>query len=370
MTTILVTGAQGFIGKNLVEWLVRRPDTNILRFDVADDEASLQAGLDVADVVFHLAGVNRPKDESEFVTGNAGLTALVVGRLLRRERKPVLVLSSSTQALLDNPYGRSKRASESSVEEYGAKGGAAVVYRLPNVFGKWSRPQYNSVVATFCHHIARNMEITLHDAAREIDLVYIDDVVRSFVGLLAEPVEPGVRHPEVRPVTRITVGGLAAEIYAMRDIRTRLELPDFENRFRQALYATYLSFLPADAFAYTLTKREDNRGSLAELLKSRHSGQIFVSRTKPGFIRGNHYHNTKVEKFCVLEGTAIIRFRHLVTNEIITYEVRGEEYRVVDIPPGYTHSIENAGTGELIVLFWASEMFDPDNPDTYAAPVR
>lgn len=369
MKTILVTGSEGFIGRNLVESLYRTPETTVLRFDVADKEEALLTHLDAADAVFHLAGVNRPEREEEFNEGNAGLTSRIVAHLVKREKKPMLVLTSSTQAELDNPYGRSKRMAEKSLEAYGAAGGDAVVVRLPNVFGKWSRPNYNSVVATFCHNIAHGLEITITDPSRVMELIYIDDVIAALMSLLNREFMPGVHWLKAGPLKKITLKELADEICKLRDIRSVLMLPDLGDHFRRALYATYLSFLPTDAFEYQLVKREDQRGSLAELLKSQHFGQLFVSRTKPGYVRGNHYHDTKVEKFCVLEGDAIIRFRNVRGNEVISYPVRGDEFRVVDIPPGYTHSIENVGNRDLVVLFWGSEMFNPQNPDTHALPV-
>jgi UDP-2-acetamido-2,6-beta-L-arabino-hexul-4-ose reductase len=369
MKTILVTGCDGFIGKNLTEALRRMPNTTILQFDIGDAEETLFARLDAAEAVFHLAGVNRPKGEGEFNEGNAVLTERIVRYLLERREKPMLVLSSSTQAELDNPYGRSKRKAERALEEYGAAGGNAVIFRLPNVFGKWSRPNYNSAVATFCYNIARGFEVTISNPARLVDLIYIDDVVAAFMNLLNQTFAPGVHWLKASPVTKITLKDLADEIYKMRDIRTALVLPDLDDHFQKGLYATYLSFLPTEAFAYHLAKREDQRGLLVELLKSPHFGEIFVSRTKPGYVRGNHYHDTKVEKFCVIQGEATIRFRSVLGSEVISYPVRGDESRVVDIPPGYTHSIENVGRGELVVLFWASEIFNAQAPDTFTLPV-
>jgi UDP-2-acetamido-2,6-beta-L-arabino-hexul-4-ose reductase len=369
MKNILVTGSDGFMGRNLIEALHRMSDITVLEFDIADKQEILFPHLDKADTIFHLAGVNRPEREEEFDKGNADLTKYIVEYLLKRKKKPMLVLSSSIQAALENPYGQSKRKAEEALEEYGAAGGNAVIFRLPNVFGKWSRPNYNSAVATFCHNIARGLDITITDPKRVVELIYIDDVVKAFIGLLHEPVYPGARHCSVGPVKSITLKELADELFRMRDIRTGLFLPDMNDRFCRALNATYLSFLPENSFGYQLLKREDHRGSLAELLKSPHFGQIFVSRTTPGFVRGNHYHNTKVEKFCVLEGEAMIRFRHISGSDVLPYHVKGEEFRVVDIPPGYTHSIENVGTQDLVVLFWSSEVFDPNVPDTYALPV-
>jgi UDP-2-acetamido-2,6-beta-L-arabino-hexul-4-ose reductase len=370
MITALVTGSEGFIGRNLIEGLEKVPGLRIVKFDVGDQREVLHAGLKTADVVFHLAGVNRPEKEEEFATGNAGLTEAIVSELLSAERRPLLVLSSSIQAEQQNPYGKSKQLAESSVERYGKAGGGSVIFRLPNVFGKWSRPNYNSAVATFCYNIARGLDITISDPNRHVELVYIDDVVQAFTGLLTDLAFTGVRRPDVGPVTRISLGSLVAELRGMHEVRSSLRLPDMADHFRRCLFATYLSFLPPDGFAYQLVERQDNRGSLAELLKSPHFGQIFISRTRPGIERGNHYHNTKFEKFCVVEGEAIIRFRHLHSTEILSYPVKGSEFRVVDIPPGYTHSIENVGKGEMVVLFWASEPFDPATPDTYAKLVR
>ena len=286
-------------------------------------------------------------------------------------RTPLLVLSSSTQAALDNPYGLSKRQAEDAVFDFGRETGASVfVFRLPGVFGKWCRPNYNSVVATFCHNIARDLPIAISDPAREIELVYIDDVVRAFIGIMDGrlPVSDG-KYCLAEPTYRISLGALAETIQGFRDSRVSLALPDMSDPFIRALYATYVSYLPADSFAYALTQRTDPRGELAELLKSPHIGQIFVSRTRPGITRGNHYHDTKVEKFVVLEGDAVIRFRHILGGDVIEYPVSGREFRVVDIPPGYTHSIENVGQNDLIVLFWADEIFDPDIPDTFGMTV-
>jgi UDP-2-acetamido-2,6-beta-L-arabino-hexul-4-ose reductase len=369
MNTILVTGSAGFVGKNLVEALRRLSDVTVLQFDNAQKEEDLYAHLQVADVVYHLAGVNRPEREEEFVEGNANLTSRIVASLLQRKDKPTVVFSSSTQAELDNAYGRSKREAERALEAYGAAGGSAVIFRLTNVFGKWSRPDYNSAVATFCHNTASGLKISVSDPARILELVYIDDVVSAFLDVLSEPNAVGTRYRAAGPTKQITLEELVNEIVRMRDIRTQPLIPDMSDRFRRALYATFLSFLPEDSFDYQLDLREDNRGTLAELLKSPHFGQLFVSRTKPGAIRGNHFHRTKVEKFCVLEGEAVISFRQILGKGILSYPVTGNEFRVVDIPPGYTHSIENVGTRDLIVLFWASEVFDPMMPDTYPLSV-
>lgn len=366
MTTVLITGADGFVGRNLRVALERQGDLSLDLFGSANTGAELDAYLSRADIIYHLAGVNRPSDPSEFQTVNVGLTEDICRRLQRMGRQPKIVLASSTQAELDNPYGHSKRQAEQVLQSYASQTGAeAVVYRFRNLFGKWSRPNYNSVVATFCHSIARDLPIIISDPANEIDLAYIDDAVAALVGELSSETQAGFRFAQVERCHRIALGDLASAIRSYRSVRDSLVLPSFEGHFARALYATYLSYLPSDGFSYSLQIRADDRGALAELLKSLSYGQIFVSRTHPGITRGNHYHDTKTEKFVVLEGQAVIRFRHILASDVIEYPVSGEEFRVVDIPPGYTHSIENVGESELITLFWASEVFDPAAPDTY-----
>ncbi len=365
---ILITGARGFIGKNLVALLEQNETYNLFLCGQEDGWPRLVEALSKADFVFHLAGVNRPETPEEFHIGNTQLTEQICQQLSRGSRKPTIILASSTQATSDNPYGRSKRQAEEAVRDYAEDGGSALIYRLPGVFGKWCRPNYNSVVATFCHNIARDLPITISDPRHQLDLVYIDDVVEQLTQQIGKS-EPGVATPTVEPVYQITLGDLAEQIRAFRASRHSLQAPGFVDPFVHKLYATYLSYLEEDDFSYQLEKRSDPRGSLAEFIKLPAFGQIFVSRTKPGITRGNHYHHTKTEKFLVLEGEAIVRFRSINGTEVIEYPVVGSEYQVVDIPPGYTHSIANVGESELVTLFWASELFDPDHPDTYYIPV-
>jgi len=371
MKIVLVTGAKGFIGKNLVVVLKRRAGVDVIEYDQDSPEGLLEDGLARADVIYHLAGVNRPMRGEELKKGNTDLTQQICDALQRLGRSPLLVLSSSTQAALDNPYGLSKRQAEDAVFDFGREAGVSVfVFRLHGVFGKWCRPNYNSVVATFCHNIARNLPIAISDPAREIELVYVDDVIRAFISVMDDrlPVSDG-KYCMVEPTYRVSLGALAETIQSFRDSRVSLALPDISDPFVRALYSTYLSYLPTDSFAYALTQRADPRGELAELLKSPSIGQIFVSRTRPGFTRGNHYHDTKVEKFVVMEGDAVIRFRYILGVDVIEYPVSGREFRVVDIPPGYTHSIENIGQNDLIVLFWTDKIFDPDIPDAFGMTV-
>lgn len=367
MKRVLVTGAAGFIGRNLVTHLERRDDLEIFEFDIDNDDTQLDEWLAKADLVYHLAGINRPKDVEEFETGNAGFTSSICEILRGHGRAPKVVMISSIQAELDNPYGVSKRHAEAALEQFAHDTGAPVsIHRLKNVFGKWCRPNYNSVTATFCHNIANDLPISISDPANEVDLVYIDDVVECLVAELAgSSGSDSVFAPDTMPSCRVTLGDLAGRIQAFHEMRTSLVTPDFSVRFNQCLYATYLSYTPPRAQEYGLDIRTDDRGSLAEFIKSRHFGQIFVSTTHPGVTRGNHYHHTKTEKFLVLSGEALIRMRHIKSDQVEEFHVCGEDYRVVDIPPGHTHLIKNVGQTEMITLFWASEVFDPDRPDTF-----
>ena len=367
---VLVTGSQGFVGRNLIVLLQKLNGYEVLQFDRENTEQELMRALDSADYVVHLAGVNRPQTADEFKTVNVDLTSRICNHLLGTGRAIPILLSSSIQAELDNPYGVSKRQAEEVLTDYARRSGARVaIFRLTNVFGKWCRPNYNSVVATFCHNIAHDLPITISDPGREIDFIHVDDVIRAFLEEIKDspsPVSGSQRniYCEAGPSYTVSLGRLADLIRSFRESRSTLRVPDFSDPFTHKLYGAFLSYLEPDDFAYNLTQRTDARGSLAEFVKSPFFGQIFVSRTRPGITRGNHYHHTKTEKFLVLEGEAIIRFRHINSTEVIEYRVRGEEYRVLDIPTGYTHSIENVGTGELVTLFWASEIFDPEHPDT------
>ena len=414
---VLVTGAKGFVGRNLCLALSRMEDVEVLRYDLGNTPEELAEWAGTCDFVFHLAGVNRPKDPAEFATGNTGFTEELLALL---ERRPVpVLLSSSIQAALDNPYGVSKRAAEDAVRAYGARTGAAVfVYRLANVFGKWCRPNYNSAVATWCHNRARGLDIQVRDRAATVTLVYIDDVVESFISCLvgraprnaakmaaspvsaakmaaspvsaakmaASPVSadltgkaafqaaPGASGADVltvEPNYTKTLGEIVDLLETFVDESQTLNVPDQRDGFAKKLYATYLSYLPEDQFAYPLTMHCDNRGSFTEILHTAERGQVSVNVSRPGVVKGQHWHHTKHEKFLVVSGEGAIRFRKMddPAAQVITYRVSGAKLEVMRIPPGYTHNIENLGTTDMVTVMWANEVFDPQRPDTFREEV-
>ena len=365
MTKVLITGGRGFVGRNLAAHLGVRSDCELRIFDQENSEQELRAWVIEADVIYHLAGVNRPKDAKEFETGNAHLTEDICRFIAEAGRSPKVVFSSSIQAQLDNPYGASKARAEEALRSLAAKTSARVrIYRLKNLFGKWCRPNYNSVTATFCHNIAHDLPIAISDPAYEVQLSYVDDVAAAFLSEIDDEHEGIEAGADIRDYA-ISLGDLAGRIQAYHDLRETLTLPDFDHWFNRALYATYLSYVPQAERQQELTIRTDNRGSLAEFIKQKNFGQIFVSRTKPGITRGNHYHHSKTEKFFVVEGEGLIRMRSIEGGPVEEYRVTGSAYQVVDIPPGKTHAITNVGAGEMVTLFWASEIFDPNCPDTY-----
>lgn len=366
---VLVTGSRGFIGKNLVVRLGELPDFEVLCFDHGDDPTTLARKVEVADAVVHLAGVNRPKDATEFVTGNADLTVRICHAIRATGRHLPLLLASSVHATLSNPYGQSKRAAEVAVEQFSDQtGNPAVIYRLPNVFGKWCKPNYNSVVATFCHNIANDLPIQINDASTPLQLVYVDDVVSELEEMLGTAIQ-GLHWGAIEPVYCTTLGELAMQIHAFRNVRSTLIAERVGTGFVRALYATYVSYLPPQKFAYDLPIHCDERGGFVEILKTLDSGQFSYFTAYPGITRGGHYHHTKTEKFLVIKGQARFGFRHIKTDE--TYEVltSGEFPRVVESVPGWTHDITNVGADEMIVILWANEIFDRDRPDTVVCKV-
>lgn len=370
-TPILITGAGGFIGKNLVATLKTAGYTDLMLFERDDTPETLADYAARAGFVFHLAGINRPKDPSEFYAGNAGLTETLLALLDKAGNKAPVLVTSSTQATLDNDYGKSKAQAEQAIFAHGKATGAPVyVFRLPGVFGKWCRPNYNSVVATFCHNSANGLPLSVRDPEYRLPLVYIDDVVASFVAALDGNCTREGDYCVVPVVHETTLGHLAETIEGFARNRETLDVPDqTPGSLEQKLYSTWLSYLPADRFSYPLNMHCDNRGSFTEFLHTPAHGQVSINISRPGIVKGNHWHHSKNEKFLVVKGTGVIRFRALDSTEVIEYHVSGDKLEVVDIPTGYTHNIENVGEDDMVTVMWANEVFDPDHPDTFFLPV-
>lgn len=363
---ILVTGAKGFIGKNLVAELKSRKTYEIFEYDIDSDPSLLDNYCKETDFVFHLAGVNRPKDQSEFMEGNFGFTSTLLDLLKKHQNTCPIMLSSSIQAELDNPYGISKKEGEELLFSYGKETGAKVlVYRFPNVFGKWCRPNYNSAIATFCHNVAHDLPITVNDRSVTMNLVYIDDVVEELIKTLDSKENKVGDFCEVPIVLTATLGEIVDSIYSFRKSREERSIPNMSNEVVKKLYSTYLSYLPENQFSYDLKMNIDHRGSFTEFIKTADRGQVSVNISKPGITKGNHWHHTKNEKFLVVSGNGVIRFRKIDSEEVIEYFVSGDKLEVVDIPTGYTHNIENLGDTDMVTIMWANEYFDPEKPDTY-----
>lgn len=381
---ILVTGAKGFIGKNLIATLnnIRMgkdksfglsENITIYEYDMDSDEALLDVYCSDCDFVFNLAGVNRPKEQSEFMEGNFGFASTLLDTLKRHKNNCPVMISSSIQAELDNPYGQSKKAGEDLIFAYGKEVGAKVyVYRFPNVFGKWCRPNYNSAVATFCNNIAHDLPIQVNDPSVVMNLVYIDDVVTELIHALTGQANINAAgYCEVPIVHTITLGEIVDLIYSFKNSREDRSVPDMtEDGFVKKLYATYLSYLPTDQFSYPLKMNVDERGSFTEILRTTDRGQFSVNISKPGITKGEHWHHTKNEKFVVVSGKGLIQFRKIDSDEIINYHVSGDKIEVVDIPTGYTHNIINEGDTDLVTFMWCNECFNPEKPDTFFLKVE
>lgn len=373
---VLITGANGFVGKNLRLQLSVREDVTVLGFDRENSLDELSALVAEADFVFHLAGVNRPQDPQEFFVGNADLTQLLCDALVSVNasagRKIPVVYTSSIQADRDNPYGQSKLQAELALRALTETHGIpAFIFRLPNVFGKWCRPNYNSAVATFCHNVARGLPIQINDPSAALSLVYVDDVVAQFIALMdgSAAVLDEQGFATITPVYTTTVGELANNIHAFRDSRQTMITERVGTGLLRALYSTYVSYLPTDSFSYTVPQHGDPRGVFVEMLKTRDSGQFSYFTAPPGVTRGGHYHHTKTEKFLVIKGEARFKFRHMETGETYELFTRGDKAEVVETVPGWTHDITNVGQEEMIVMLWANEIFDREKPDTFACPL-
>ena len=382
---ILVTGAKGFIGKNLIATLHNiadgkdrsfglDTDITVFEYDIDTDQMLLDAYCKNADFVFNLAGVNRPQDPKEFMEGNFGFASKLLDTLKKYDNKCPIMISSSIQAALANPYGESKKAGEDLMFGYSKETGAPVyVYRFPNVFGKWCRPNYNSAVATFCNNIANDLPITVNDPSVNMTLVYIDDVVGELIAALkgqANLKEDGYCYVPVEH--KIKLGEIVDLIYTFAKQPQTLMMPEIpDNSFAKKLYATYLSYLPKEKVAFPLKMNVDARGSFTELLKTEKCGQFSVNISKPGITKGQHWHHTKWEFFIVVSGRGLIQMRKIGSDEVLNFEVSGEKIEAIHMLPGYTHNIINlSDTEDLVTVMWANELFDPAHPDTYFEPVE
>lgn len=367
---ILVTGSKGFIGKNLIAELRNQNYHDIYEYDKDSSLEDLDKFSKDCEFVFHLAGVNRPDDQKEFLEGNFGFTSKLLNMLKKHKNKSTIMLASSIQAELNNPYGISKKAGENLLFNYGKEENINVlIYRFPNVFGKWCKPNYNSAVATFSHNIANNLPITINDPNVVMNLVYIDDLVQELIRGLNGNENKKVKYCYVDTIYEVKLGNIVDLLHSFKVSRRNLYIPNMEDQFTKKLYSNYLSYLPKDQLIYDLKMNFDHRGSFTEFLKTSDRGQISINISKPGIIKGNHWHHSKNEKFLVVNGKGVIRLRKIDEVEISEYYVSGDLLQVVDIPPGYTHNIENIGTTDMVTVMWANEKFDPEKPDTISMEV-
>lgn len=366
---VLITGGNGFVAKNLIATLAEREDIEVLAFTRQDEVSALPALVRQADFIFHLAGVNRPENPEEFKAGNIDLTRALCEAIASTGRQLPIVYTSSTQAEQANPYGESKRGAEEVLIQFSKSQKSVVfIFRLPNVFGKWARANYNSAVATFCHNIARNLPIQVNDPLAVVRLVYIDDVIARFIAVMDGDVSESP-FVAVEPEYSISLGDLTDQLHAFRNSRNTLITDKVGSGLTRALYSTYVSYLPPECFSYDVPKYGDERGVFVEMLKTRDSGQFSFFTAHPGVTRGGHYHHSKTEKFLVIKGKACFRFRHIGTDEYYELRTSGEKPEIVETVPGWTHDITNTGDVELVVMLWANEIFDRARPDTYTCPV-
>ena len=373
---VLITGADGFLGKNLRQHLLERSDLEVFSFTRANGVSDLPNLIRGVDFVCHLAGINRPQDAQEFVTGNVDLTQILIAavedEMTISGRKISIIFASSSQAALGNPYGDSKLAAEVSLQAFSQRTEAyAYIYRLPNVFGKWSRPNYNSVVATFCYNISRGIPIHTDNPAAPITLVYVDDVIESFIKLMdgANPVSDTLGFATIAQQYTTTVGEIASLLESFVANRDTFSIERVGTGFLRALYSTYVSYLPVQAFSYPAMMHCDARGVFVEMLKTPDCGQFSFFTAHPGITRGSHYHHTKSEKFLVIKGKARFKFRHVLSGESHQLDTNGNKAEIVETVPGWTHDITNIGTDEMVVMLWANEVFDRQRPDTFACPL-
>lgn len=367
---VLITGSKGFVGKNLVSTLNTMPEHEIMEFDRQHTVADLEKFAKECDFVVHLAGINRPENPEDFYRGNAGLTETLCDLLLEVNNPVPILVSSSIQAELDNDYGKSKKEGEEILLRYAKDSGEKVfIYRLPNLFGKWTQPFYNSVVATWSHQIARGEEITVDNPEHKLNLVYIDDLISEILqALQGKGNEIFQSYYQVSIEYEITLGALSNVLKEFKKSRDNRYIPNMKDSLTKKLYSTYLNYLPIDEFSYPLITHKDDRGSFSEFIKSDYSGQVSVNVSKPHVTKGEHWHHSKNEKFLVVKGRGVIKFRDIFSKEVIEYFVSDEKLEVVDIPTGYTHNIVNLGDSDMVTIMWVNEPFDPNIPDTF--PMR
>jgi UDP-2-acetamido-2,6-beta-L-arabino-hexul-4-ose reductase len=363
---ILITGANGFVGKNVISAFLYREDVVVSTYNRNDSLESLKASVETSDVILHLAGCNRSSDETDFQKINVDLTSHICGLLEDAQSKKTLIFSSSSQSMNDSIYGKTKGRAEEAIQGIKNILVSSLILRLPNLFGKWSKPNYNSVVATFCYNIARNIEVKVNPSSQKIDFCYIDQIVSLINELVTlPPSSPGSSIRKVEGSFQISVSELHDLIKKIHESRYSFTVLDFNDPLIIALTATYNHFLPPEGRNVPVNLKQDQRGWLFELIKNKNAGQIFISTTKPGFFRGNHFHHTKIEKFCVIKGSAEIKMRDIFDKDVKTYNVDDKNIQIIDIPTGYTHNIINTGDSDLITIFWASEVFSTERPDTY-----
>lgn len=365
---VLVTGSEGFIGKNLCQHLKEMEGIEIFHFNRGDSFSVIKKNIKNINFIFHLAGVNRPENIEEFYKGNTDLTRSIVDLLKENKLNIPILMTSSIQAVKDNDYGKSKKLAEDLLMDYKN----SFIYRLNNVFGKWCKPNYNSVVATFCYNISHNLDISINSENTEIELIYIDDLVKDILNVLKgnKPANKKDNFFYIKPIYKITLGELAYIIKSFKENTESILVPQTGNEFIKKLFSTYLSYLELDEMIFVPKMNIDNRGSFTELIKTVNCGQVSVSISKPGVVRGNHYHHTKMEKFMVVKGMAKITFKHIITGDLKEYFVDDKEIKIVNIPVGYTHKIENIGKDDMVLLLWCNEIFDPSTPDTYLMEIK
>lgn len=363
---VLITGSNGFLGKNLIARLKNREDVTVYPYDIDGTKQELIRAINRCDFIFHLAGVNQAIKEETFVEGNVELTEQTLHYIEEAQHPVPIAIISSTQAGNGTIYGTTKLMMEKMVKQWASEGNRPVyMYHLTNVFGKWCRPNYNSIIATLCYNISHGLPIQIDDPNKKLNLSYIDDVMDSFINLLDNYkwMKPGERKDIAE--REVTLYEIIDAVKKFAKVKESLLIENMNERFMKQLYATYLSYLKVEDCVYSLAKKEDNRGWLAEVIQSKEGGKIFLSKTKPGSTRGNHWHHTKAEKFLIISGEARVVLRSILGEEVIEFLVSGEALKIVDIPPGYTHAIRNIGKDELLILFWKNEQFDIENSDTY-----